>query len=185
MDKIGRLEVICGPMYSGKSEELQRRLRREKIAKKEVIVFKPKVDTRYDSEAIVSHNGVKMEAIPSTIDEMWDRAWECDVIGIDEIQFYEDEVIDQVEMFVAGGKKVIISGLDMDFRRAPFGVMPYFLSVAEQVDKLYAVCHVCGHEAYFTQRLHDGQPANFEEDTVEIGGLESYEARCRLCFQEG
>lgn len=183
--KAGRLEVIAGPMYSGKSEELMRRLRRDKIAGRRVILFKPTIDDRFEEDFVVSHNGAVMEAIRASTgrEVIWDSSF--DVFGIDEIQFFDEYVVGAIKTLVEDGKKVIVSGLDMTFRRQPFGVMPELLSIAEVVTKLSAVCHSCGDDAYFTQRLTDGQPSKFSEPTVEVGGLDSYEARCRLCFEPG
>lgn len=183
--KAGRLEVITGPMYSGKSEELMRRLRRDRIAGRRVVLFKPTIDNRFEEDYVVSHNGAVMEAIRADTgrEVLWDTSFE--VFGIDEIQFFDEHILGAIKVLVEDEKRVIVSGLDMTFRREPFGVMPELLSIAESVTKLSAVCHRCGDEAYFTQRLTDGHPSNFDEPTVEVGGLDSYEARCRNCFESG
>ena len=182
----GRLELICGPMFSGKSEELMRRLRRVGYARKSAILIKPAVDDRYSVDEVVSHEGQRMAARvvrgPETILGL---AAGCDVIGVDEGQFLDDSLIDVCEELVDCGVRVLIAGLDLDYRRDPFGPMPRLLAMADEVAKLKAVCHVCGEPAMYTQRLVDGRPAPFSGETVVIGGLDSYEARCRACFQPG
>lgn len=182
-----RLECICGPMFSGKTEELIRRLVREQIAGRNVVVFKPRIDDRYDKGGyIVSHGGGKMEAVlvdsPYEIERFIEHA---DVVGIDEVQFFPEEIISVINSLVSGGRKVIVSGLDTTYRREPFGSMPYLLAVAEGVTKLTAVCHSCGEDAYFTQRLVDGKPASYDQPTIVVGALDSYEARCRKCHEPG
>lgn len=179
----GRLEVICGPMYSGKSEELMRRLRRNKIAGRKVILVKPRADDRYHSDHVVSHNGASMEAQACSVEDLMNVIEDADTVGIDEVQFYTEELIPVINTLVSNGKLVVVSGLDMTYRQEPFGIMPYLLSTAENVEKLAAICHKCGEDAYFTQRLDDGKPASFAGPTVSVGGLESYEARCRDCFE--
>lgn len=181
--RSGRLEIICGPMYSGKSEELMRRLRRAKIANKDVILVKTKIDDRYEDDHVVSHNGVKMEAVAADFDDLREIVDSKEVVGIDEVQFYSEHVYWLIQDLVEEGKTVIVSGLDMTYRREPFGVMGPLLAIADSVDKYTAICHKCGEEASFTQRLIDGEPASFKGDTIVVGGLDSYEARCRLCFE--
>lgn len=180
----GRLEVICGPMFSGKSEELLRRLRRSQIAGYNVGLFKPDIDHRYKREKVVSHAGAEMIAFPvKSADDLYIQAIGFDVIGIDEVQFIED-VVPNIKTL---RKKsiVIVSGLDMTYRRDPFGDLPTLLAIAERIDKLSAVCHKCGEDATLTQRLVDGHAASFTGPTVQVGGLETYEARCVRCFEAG
>ena len=188
----GHLEVITGPMFAGKSEELIRRLRRAAIAGQNAIVFKPKIDNRYSSEEVVSHNGNKIKAYSIAID---DKSWddmadildfveEPDVIAIDEVQFFNSEMVDTIKRNIEF-KKVIVSGLDMDFRRDSFGIMPELLAIAKEVLKLTAICQVCGEDAMYTQRLLNGKPAPYEGETVIVGATEQYEARCGNCHERG
>ncbi len=182
----GWLEVVCGPMFSGKSEELIRRLRRAEIAGQRVLIVKPRIDDRYDVAHVVSHAGARMRAV--AVDGVADalrRSETSDVIGVDEAQFFEAAIVDAVQELVARGKRVVAAGLDRDFRGEPFGPMPLLLCLAEFVDKLQAVCHKCGGPATRTQRLVDGQPAPFDGATIQIGALDSYEARCSACYQPG
>ncbi|MEZ4592408.1 MAG: thymidine kinase [Chloroflexota bacterium] len=181
----GRIEIICGSMFSGKTEELIRRLRRAQIARQQVQVFKPVIDNRYHAERVTSHNGADFEALPvassqrilETLDE------NTTVVAIDEVQFFDTAVIQICEQLVEQGKRVICAGLDMDFRGVPFGPMPALLARAELVSKLHAICVVCGEEASRTQRLIDGHPAAFDDPVVLVGAAEVYEARCRDCHQ--
>jgi len=181
----GKLEVICGPMFSGKSEELMRRLRRAKIARQNVIIFKPKIDTRYIADNIVSHDGNSLEAFP--VDDASDivtiaRSNSANVVGIDETQFFTTDVIDAIFSLVEGGTRVIIAGLDLDYRCIPFGPMPILLAIADRVTKLQAICNICGNDASFTQRIVNNKPALFDsEHVIQVGGQESYQARCRTC----
>ncbi len=181
----GRIEVICGSMFSGKTEELIRRLRRAQIARQQVQVFKPVIDNRYHAERVTSHNGADFEAQPVAsshrILEILDE--NTTVVAIDEVQFFDTAVIDVCEQLVAEGRRVICAGLDMDFRGVPFGPMPDLLARAEMVSKLHAICVVCGEEASRTQRLIDGQPAAYDDPVVLVGAAEVYEARCRECHQ--
>ena len=178
----GWLEVICGPMFSGKSEELIRRLRRAEIAGQRALIVKPVVDDRFDVGHVVSHAGAKMRAVTAeTGDEVLRLSAAYDAVGIDEVQFFDDGIIDAVAALVARGTRVVAAGLAQDFRGEPFGAMPTLLCVSEFVDKLEAVCHRCGGPATLTQRLLDGKPAPFDGATVQIGALDSYEARCRSC----
>jgi thymidine kinase len=182
----GWLEVICGPMFSGKSEEMIRRLRRAEIAGQRVLLFKPRIDDRFDAADVVSHAGVRMSAV--AVDGVADivaRARGCEVVGIDEVQFFEAGVVDAALALADGGTRVIAAGLDQDFRRRPFGPMPELLARAEFADKLQAVCHRCGGSATTTQRLLDGRPAPYSGDTIVVGAAEQYEARCRDCHQPG
>lgn len=181
----GRIELICGSMFSGKTEELIRRLRRALIARQKVQVFKPVIDDRYHVEKVTSHNGLDFEAQPvsraADIVEMLNP--ETTVVAIDEVQFFEPDVVDLVEELADAGKRVIVAGLDTDFRGVPFGPIPDLMARAEEVDKLHAICVVCGQEASRTQRLIDGQPAAQDDPVVLVGAAEVYEARCRACHE--
>jgi thymidine kinase len=180
----GWLEVVCGPMFSGKSEELIRRLRRAEIAGQRVLIVKPKIDNRYDIAHVVSHAGAKMRAVavesPADIPGLVEG---YDVIGVDEVQFFSPEIVLILDGLVEKGMRVLVSGLDQDFRGSPFGPMPELLCRAELVDKLQAVCHRCGGPATMTQRLVDGFPAPADGATIVVGALEQYEARCRNCHE--
>ena len=169
-------------MFSGKSEELIRRLRRAEIAGQRALIVKPLIDDRYDVGHVVSHAGAKMRAVTAeTSDEVRRLATGYDAVGIDEVQFFDDGIVEAVDALVRGGARVVAGGLAQDFRGLPFGAMPTLLCVAEFVDKLEAVCHRCGGPATMTQRLVDGLPAPFDGDTIQVGALDSYEARCRAC----
>ena len=182
----GWLEVICGPMFSGKSEELIRRLRRAEIAGQRALVVKPAIDDRYDVGHVVSHAGAKMRAVTAEASADVPRlAAGYDAVGIDEAQFFDDGIVDAIEELVERGARVVAAGLAQDFRGLPFGAMPTLLCVAEFVDKLEAVCHRCGGPATMTQRLVDGEPAPFAGETIQVGALDSYEARCRACHRAG
>jgi thymidine kinase len=177
----GWVEVICGSMFSGKTEELIRRVRRAQIARQKVQVFKPTIDDRYGVEKITSHNGVHAEAIPvgeaMHILDLVDP--ETTVVAIDEVQFFGWQIACVVNQLAERGIRVIASGLDMDFRGEPFGPMPLLMAEAEQVDKLHAICMVCGQPATRTQRLIDGRPASYSDPVILVGAHEVYEARCR------
>ncbi|WFD10587.1 thymidine kinase [Tepidibacter hydrothermalis] len=179
----GYIEVVIGPMYSGKSEELIRILKRSKIAKQNVVAFKPAIDNRYSNEDVVSHSGASINAIPiKSAKEIYEHIdSDTQVVGIDEIQFFEDEVVDIAIDLADKGIRVIAAGLDMDFKGEPFGPTPRLLAVAEFVQKLQAVCMVCGNPAHRTQRLINGQPAKYDDPIILVGATESYEARCRKC----
>jgi len=179
----GWVEVIIGPMYSGKSEELIRRIRRTKIAKQKVQVFKPEIDNRYSKEDVVSHCGATEEAVQVNNSSQILELLESDtqVVAIDEVQFFDQGIIDVITSLADDNKRVICAGLDMDFRGEPFGPIPALLAIAEFVDKIQAICVVCGNPATRTQRLINGKPARYEDQIVLIGALESYEARCRKC----
>ena len=181
----GRLEVIAGPMFCGKTDELLRRLRRAIIAKQEIQVFKPGFDIRYGSEKITSHAGNEYEAYPlKNITEIPTLLLDdVTVVAIDEAQFFEEGIIPVVQDLVDRGIRVIVAGLDMDFRGVPFGQMPKLLALAEIVDKLHAICMVCGEEATRTQRLVDGEPAYHDDPIIIVGASEMYEARCRIHHQ--
>ena len=182
----GWLEVICGPMFSGKSEEMIRRLRRAEIAGQRVVIFKPRIDDRYDAADVVSHAGGRMRAVAvDGVAELVARSAGHDVVGIDEVQFFDGAIVEASLGLANRGVRVVVSGLDQDFRRLPFGVMPELLAHAEFVDKLQAVCHRCGGTATTTQRLVDGRPAPYLGDTVVVGAAEQYEARCRDCHEPG
>jgi thymidine kinase len=173
-------------MFSGKSEEMIRRLRRAEIAGQRVVIFKPRVDDRYDAADVVSHAGVRMRGVAvGSVAELLARARGYEVVGIDEVQFFEAAVVDAALGLASDGARVVAAGLDQDFRREPFGPMPLLLAHAEFVDKLQAVCHRCGGPATRTQRLVDGRPAPYSGDTVVIGAAEQYEARCRDCHEPG
>ncbi len=177
----GSLEVITGSMFCGKTDELIRRLRRAKIAKQKVQVFKPKIDNRYAEAKVTSHAGSEFEAVP--IDKAADiRAQLKDdttVVAIDEAQFLDAEIVAVVNLLADNGLRVIVAGLDTDFRGEPFGSMPMLTAQAEHVDKLHAICMVCGEDASRTQRLVDGKPAHYNDPIVIVGASEMYEARCR------
>ncbi|RIM59431.1 thymidine kinase [Staphylococcus arlettae] len=177
----GWIECITGSMFSGKSDELIRRLRRGVYAKQKVVVFKPAIDDRYHKDKIVSHNGNAIEAINITTasEILRHDLSEVDVIGIDEVQFFEDEVVNIAEQLAARGHRVITAGLDMDFRGKPFKPIPELLAVSEVVTKLQAVCAVCGASSSRTQRLIDGKPAKIDDPIILVGANESYEPRCR------
>ena len=181
---LGWVEVICGSMFSGKSEELIRRLRRAEIAGQRALIVKPRIDDRYDIGHVVSHAGAKMRAVAvSRPEEIPGLADGYDVIGIDEIQFFADGIGFVIDVLVERGARVVAAGLDQDFRGLPFGSMPELLCRAELVDKLQAVCHRCGGPATMTQRLVDGLPAPADGQTIVVGALDSYEARCRSCHE--
>ena len=177
----GWIETITGSMFSGKSEELIRRLRRGIYAKQKVIVFKPAIDDRYHKEKVVSHDGNEIEAINiSTSREVLNQDLDnVDVIGIDEVQFFDGEIVNIVEQLAKNGHRVVVAGLDMDFRGEPFEPMPKLLAVSEQVTKLQAVCAVCGSPSSRTQRLINGEPAKIDDPIILVGANESYEPRCR------
>lgn len=185
MRDMGWLEVICGSMYSGKSEELIRRVRRAKIANQKIQVFKPLLDDRYGKGNVVSHNGVQTEAeaVPDS-GVLYTRVnADTDVVAIDEAQFFDMGLVDVCRRLADQGKRVIIASLDMDFRGQPFGPAPALMAMAEYVDKLQAICIRCGNPANRTQRLVNGKPARASEPTILVGAAESYEARCRRCHE--
>lgn len=182
----GWIELICGSMFSGKTEELLRRIRRAEIARRQLQVFKPKIDDRYGLERVASHNGIsRSDAVildsGTALLDFVDR--DTDVIAIDEIQFFDWEIADACQELADRGMRVIAAGLDQDFRGEPFGPMPLLMALAERVDKLHAICVRCGASASRTQRLIDGEPARYNEPVIYVGGSESYEARCRACHE--
>ena len=178
---VGSVEVICGSMFCGKTEELIRRLRRARIAKQQVQVFKPMIDNRYNHTKVTSHSGIDLDAQPvnSSQDIIRLLSAETTVVGIDEVQFFDPGIVAVVEELAHQGLRVIVTGLETDFRGEPFGCMPELIARAEFVEKLHAICMVCGETASRTQRLVDGKPAHFNEPIVVVGAQEMYEARCR------
>jgi thymidine kinase len=181
----GWIEVICGSMFSGKTEELIRRVRRAVIARQQVQVFKPILDARYSAEKVSSHDGLHWDAIAvpaadAILDQVRDST---DVVAIDEAQFFDWAIVDVCERLAQRGKRVIVTGLDMDFRGEPFGPMPVLMAQAEMVDKLQAICAVCGAPASRTQRLINGVPANYDDPQILVGANEVYQARCRRCHE--
>lgn len=177
----GRVEVICGSMFSGKTEELIRRVRRAIIARQHVQVFKPAIDTRYSIQRVTSHNGQDFDAetISNSREILQCLTPETTVVAIDEAQFFDAEIEYVVEALAARSIRVIVAGLDTDFRGEPFGSMPVLLSRADEVQKLHAICMVCGEDASRTQRLVNGKPARYDDPIILVGASEAYEARCR------
>ncbi len=176
---------MCGRLFAGKSEELIRLARRALYAKKHVQVFKPSVDDRYDETMVVTHMGVRHNAIPvSTVAELRSKLGaDTEVVLIEEAQFFDDSIVALVVELADSGRDVICAGLDQDFRRQPFGPMPKLLSAADEVIKLRAICMKCGAPASHTYRVIDGKPAHWDDPIILIGATESYEARCRRCFK--
>lgn len=175
----GWIEVICGSMFSGKTEELIRRLKRAKIAKLKVEVFKPGVDTRYSEEDVVSHNTTALHSIPvENATQILLYANDVDVIGIDEAQFLDDELPNVCRQLADNGVRVIVAGLDMDFLGNPFGPMPRLMAIAEDVTKVHAICVRCGSPAQFSHRTIEG------DKLVVLGETESYEPLCRACYNK-
>ncbi len=183
--KDGWIEVICGSMFAGKTEELIRRINRIHYAKKTVMVFKPSIDNRYDKRAVVSHSNKKVDSIPvNSAKEILDYVKELPyAIAIDEAQFFDEELIDILERFANSGVRVIVAGLDLDFKGEPFGIMPHLLARAEYITKLQAICQVCGAPATRTQRIINGHPADYDDPIILVSASEKYEARCRHCHQ--
>ena len=181
MKQSGWVEVICGSMFSGKSEELIRRVRRAEFAKQKIAVFKPKLDNRYSDCEVVSHNGTAFIAKPisHSIEILHHVEAEIDVVAIDEIQFFDEGIVRVIQQLADSGYRVIAAGLDQDFRGEPFGQMPAIMAIAEQVTKLQAVCTICGSPASRTQRLIDGKPASYFDPVILVGAAEAYEPRCR------
>lgn len=178
--KKGWVEVICGSMFSGKTEELIRRVTRAKIANQKVELFKPEVDVRYDETLVVSHNDNSLQATPvaSSLNILL-MANDATVVAIDEAQFFDDEIVYVSEKLAEQGKRVIIAGLDMDYLGKPFACMPKLMAVAEYVTKVHAICMVCGDIANFSFRKTNN------DSLIMLGEIESYEARCRQCFNKG
>lgn len=181
----GSLEVITGSMFCGKTDELIRRLRRAAIARQKVQVFKPAIDNRYAVEKVTSHAGTEFEALPiqNAAEILPNLQPETTVVAVDEAQFFDNGIVEIVQQLADEGKRVIVAGLDTDFRGEPFGPMPVLMSKAEVVDKLHAICMICGESASRTQRLVNGAPAYYEDPVVIVGAAELYEARCRQHHQ--
>ncbi|NTU77858.1 MAG: thymidine kinase [Chloroflexales bacterium] len=183
----GRIEVICGCMYSGKTEELIRRMRQVMIARQPCRIFTPRLDTRYSVGHVASHTGAKLEAVPvSSIKEVMAGVGDMQVIALDEMHFLEDsadEILACCQELADRGLRVIVAGLDQSYRAEPFPGMMQLMAVAEQVDKLYAICVRCGAYATRSQRLINGRPAPADAPTIVVGGLDLYEARCRNCYE--
>jgi thymidine kinase len=179
--ETGSIEIITGSMFCGKTEELIRRLRRATIARQRVQVFKPAIDNRYAVEKVTSHSGSEFDAKPITnVSDLPNLLVpETTVVGLDETQFFTQEIIPMVQELADRGIRVIVAGLDTDFRGEPFGPMPVLMAEAERVDKLHAICMVCGEAASRTQRLINGKPAHYDDPIVIVGASELYEARCR------
>jgi len=175
---VGWIEVICGCMFSGKTEELIRRLRRAIIARQKVAIFKPRIDERYSKDHIVSHSELKIPSlVVETPQEILEQSLESQVVGIDEAQFFNEELVPICQKLANMGKRVIVAGLDMDYRGEPFEPIPQLLAVAEYITKTNAICVICGNPAHFTQRkTHDAE-------RVIVGAADIYEARCRNCFE--
>jgi thymidine kinase len=181
----GWIEVIVGCMFSGKSEELIRRIKRAIIANQKAIVFKPQIDNRYEADKVVSHNGISIKAVVvNNANEIKEIAENYDVIGIDEAQFFDNSLINIVENLADNGKRVIIAGLDQDFRGEPFGIIPHLMAIADSVDKLHAICVVCGAVATKSQRLINDKPASYNDPTILVGSKEVYQPRCRKCYNK-
>ena len=184
--KTGQIEIVAGVMFSGKSEELIRRVRRAVIAKKRVQVFKSHLDDRYAGlHSVSTHDGITVEAQPvdSASEILRLTRPDTEVVAIDEAQFLDEGIVEVSTDLASRGVRVILAGTDTDFRGEPFGAMPHLMAVAEFVDKLHAICVVCGDEACRNQRLIDGRPARYDSPTIMVGGSEAYEARCRRCHQ--
>jgi thymidine kinase len=185
MHRQGWIEVIAGPMFSGKSEELIRRVRRALIARQSVQVFKPRLDNRYHESHVVSHDGKQVAAIP--VESAAEMEAHLDplpqVVAVDEVQFLDRGLLSLVERLAVQGVRVILAGLDLDFRGEPFGLMPELLARAEFVEKLSAICPRCGAPATRTQRLVNGKPARYSDPVILVGAEEQYEPRCRACHE--
>ncbi len=182
---IGQLTVICGPMFAGKSEELIRVIRRAQYAQKIVLVVKHEFDDRTSATDVASHNGNTITAHPVTDAEDIIRLAhesDCDILCIDEVQFFSDNIVAVICKLLDEGIEIIVSGLDQDFRAMPFGQMPTLLALADEVIKLTAICTACGQQAQKSQRLINGEPAKFDDPILLVGAQESYQARCRNCF---
>jgi thymidine kinase len=181
----GSLHVICGPMFSGKSEELIRRLRRAIIAKKQVAVFKHCSDNRFTMEHVISHNGTVIHAKPVEYSEdilAHSQNASVRIVGIDEVQWFSSTIIPVLFTLIDAGKDVIVAGLDLDFRGVPFGIMATLLALADDITKLKAICTECGYDAHFSQRLVNNMPAKYNDPIMQIGAQEAYQARCRGCY---
>lgn len=183
--KDGWIEVICGSMFAGKTEELLRRVKRLEYAKKNIVVFKPLMDNRFSENEVVSHNNNRTKSVNISLSrQIFDHIdSETQVVAIDEIQFLDEEAVSIVDYLANCGVRVIVSGLDKDFRGEPFSFMPKLIAIAEYVTKLTAICVKCGDPATRTQRIVNGKPAKYNDPIVLIGAEESYEARCRSCHK--
>ena len=182
----GWIEVISGVMFAGKTEELIRRVRRAVIARRKVQVFKSHLDARYAGiYHVATHDGLTVEAEPVDSAEQVMRAFRDDteVVAVDEVQFLDEGIVDVADTLANRGVRVVLAGTDVDFRGLPFGALPTLMCIAEVVDKLHAICVVCGGPATRNQRLIDGEPAPWSSPTIMVGGRESYEARCRHCHR--
>ena len=177
-NKKGSIEVICGSMFSGKTEELIRRLKRAQFAKQKVEIFKPKIDTRYHEMDVVSHdaNAIMSTPVPSSSNILL-LANDVDVVAIDEAQFFDDKLPEVCNVLANKGVRVIIAGLDMDFKGRPFGPMPQLMAIADSVTKVHAVCVICGNQAMYSYRKVPGK------NKILLGEMESYEPRCRVCYR--
>ena len=175
----GRIEVVCGSMFSGKTEELIRRMKRAQFAQQKVEIFKPAIDTRYSDDDVVTHEGVAIHSTPvDNSSSILLLGNECDVIGIDEAQFFDDHLVDVCNELAEKGVRVIVAGLDMDFRGIPFGPMPALCAIADDVMKVHAICVRCGAQAYVSHRKVQ------EEKRVLLGEVNEYEPLCRVCYQK-
>ena len=179
-NKLGWVEVICGSMFSGKTEELIRRLKRAKIANQKVEIFKPAIDDRYDKEKLVSHdeNRIQSFSVNSSVDIL-NATNGSEVVGIDEAQFFDEGIVDACQQMALEGKRVIVAGLDMDFECKPFGPMANLLAIADYITKVHAICVVCGNLANYSFRKI------WDKEQILIGELDKYEPRCRACYKEG
>ena len=181
----GWLEVICGCMFAGKTEELIRRINRIKYAKKSIIVFKPIIDDRYDRTQVVSHSNQRVDSIPikdsSEVLKYIDKLPYS--VAFDEVQFFDEGLIEVIDRLANSGVRVIVAGLDQDFRGEPFGIMPALIAKSEYITKLQGICMVCGAPATRTQRIIDGHPADYDDQTILVSASEKYESRCRHCHQ--
>ncbi len=183
--KKGWVEVICGPMFAGKTEELIRRVKRMDYAKKKYVIFKPIIDNRYSQTEVVSHNKKSVEAIPIQHGSDMKRHLKksTQAVVIDEVQFFDESMLKYIMELTNMGYRVICAGLDTDFRGEPFGVIGQIMAIAESVTKLTAICTKCGSEATKTQRIIDGEPAYYDDPIILVGANDSYEARCRCCHE--
>ena len=183
--RLGWVEVICGPMFAGKSEELIRRIKRIEYAKKKIIVFKPLIDNRYSEDEVVSHNKRRTKCYNLKHSSEVEKYITSDLyaVAFDEVQFMDEGILKVIDDLANIGLRVICAGLDNDFRGEPFSIMPQLLCMAEYVTKLTAICTVCGANATRTQRVVNGEPAYYEDPIIIIGASESYEPRCRHCHK--
>lgn len=181
----GWIEAICGSMYAGKTEELIRRLKRLDFARRPYVLFKPVIDDRYSQGEVVSHGGLKMNSISikSPLEILDYIKEDTYAVAIDEVQFFGQEVVNVAEFLADQGFRVIVAGLDKDFRGEPFGPMPVLLTKAEEVTKLTSICSVCGAPATRSQRLIDHQAASYHDPIIQVGATEAYEPRCRHCHE--